>query len=342
MERGRRERIRGVSGALDHIGVGLWTMRSMAFTPRNRPADYRGFATDAQLAERLGYHSIWTAEHHFWYDGWCAAPLHAQAAGIANTSTLRFCNAVALVPQHGPLGLARTLACLDRLSNGRVELGAGLGHRDAEFDAFGLRRDRRGARMDEALSVLPAVWAGEFGDEPPVQRPGPPIWIGGMAPRALARAADRGHNLMLPQTLFPDELRRIVDEVRSRDPGPGVVGTLRDFWMEPDAAKARAVRERYERHFLEEAGSWWVLKGRPAFQAPEELDRQMQRIAASALIGPPDEVASGLRDLAQAGADFITLRINFDMFGAQQLREQLALIAAELPSRLDDVLGARG
>jgi alkanesulfonate monooxygenase SsuD/methylene tetrahydromethanopterin reductase-like flavin-dependent oxidoreductase (luciferase family) len=313
-------------------------MRSMAFSPRNHVADYRGFREEAMLAERLGFHSIWGAEHRIWYDGWCPAPLHAQASAAAVTERLRFGNAVLLAPQHDPFVLARAAADLDRLSGGRVELGIGLGHRDAEFDALGLRRDRRGRRMDEALDALAAVWSGEHGDPPPVQRPGPPVWIGGMAQRALERATSRGHNLILPQTLYPEELRRVVDELRSATPGPGVIGTLRDFWIEPDPARAKAFRARYAQHFREEAGSWWVLKGTPAFQAPEALERQMRRIVDSALIGSPGEVAGGLRALLKAGADFLTLRINFDMVGQAELREQLHRIAETLPPLLADAI----
>lgn len=322
------------SSVLDHVGLGLWTMRSMAFSPRNRLSEYRGFREDAILAERLGFHSIWTAEHRIWYDGWCPAPLHAQAAAAAVTERLRFGNAVLLVPQHEPYALARTVATLDRLSGGRVDLGVGLGHRDAEFDALGLRRDRRGRRMDEALDVFASVWRGDHGDPPALQRPGPPVWVGGMAPRALERASARGHNLILPQTLYPDELRAIVDELRSRSPAPGTIGTLRDVWIEPDQARAERFRADFARHFREEAGSWWVLKGKPAFQAPEQLERQMRRIVDSALIGPAEMVADGLAALLEAGAGFLTLRINFDLTGREQLREQMELIAETLPPLL--------
>lgn len=321
---------------LDRLGVGLWTMRSMAFAPRNRVADYAAFREDAVLVERLGFHSIWGAEHRIWYDGWCPAPLHAQAAAAAVTRRLRFGNAVLLVPQHDPLVMARAVADLDRLSGGRVDLGIGLGHRDAEFDALGLRRDRRGRRMDEALDVFAAAWA----EDPPAQPGGPPVWIGGMAPRAIERAAARGHNLILPQTLYPEELRRVVEDVKPR--GVGAIGVLRDLWIEPDPARARRFRADFARHFREEAGSWWVLKGTPAFQAPERLERQIGRIVDSALIGSPEEVAERLAALLDAGAEHLTLRVNFDMVGQAELRDQLHRIAETLPPLLAGAVATAG
>ena len=95
------------AAALGRIGLGLWTMRSTAFHPRNRPAAYAAFVDDAVLTERLGFHSIWTAEHRHWYDGWAPAPLHAQASAIAATSRLRFGHAVMLLAQHDAVALGR-------------------------------------------------------------------------------------------------------------------------------------------------------------------------------------------------------------------------------------------
>src|SRR4051794_23485931 len=126
---------------LSHLGVGLWTMQSTATAPANLTALYRSFAEDALLAERLGFQSVWTAEHRGWYDGWCPAPMHALAVAAAHTETVRLGTAMLLLPQHDPVRFARAISTLDRLSGGRVDVGAGLGHRDAEYDSLGLRRD---------------------------------------------------------------------------------------------------------------------------------------------------------------------------------------------------------
>jgi len=327
------------SAVLDRIGLGLWTMRSMALGPRNRIADYRAFSEDALLAERLGFRSIWTAEHRIWYDGWCPAPLHALAMVAGATTRLRLGTAVLLASQHDPRWLARSAAVLDRLSGGRLDLGIGLGHRDVEFDTFGLRRDRRGRRMDEALEVMPAVWAGGHGDEP--LSPGPQIWMGGMAPRALERAAVGGYNVLLPQTLRPDDIRRCLDTLHAHPGWQGTVGTMRDLWIEPDPARAREMRAALKRGFTEEAG-WWVLKGKPAWEAPEALERQMLRVTDSALIGSADEVADGLRALLEAGVEFLCLRINLDISTHAELREQVHRVAEDLPPRLADAMAPLG
>ena len=329
------------SAVLARVGLGLWTMRSMALWPRNRIDDYRAFADDAILAEELGFHSIWSAEHRIWYDGWCPAPLHALARVAGVTTRLRLGTAVLLVPQHDPLWLARSAAVLDRISQGRLDLGIGLGHRDVEFDALGLRRDRRGRRMDEALGVMADVWSGARGDDPPAQRPGPQIWIGGMAPQAFERAGAGGHNVLLPQTLTPDQIRMAVATLHDFPGWTGTVGVMRDLWIETDPARVPEMRRRLKHGFTEEAG-WWVLKGRPAFEVPDALGRQLDRVAGAALIGGPDEVADGLRSVLEAGAEFLCLRIHLDMTEHAELREQMRCVAAELPPRLADVVAPSG
>jgi alkanesulfonate monooxygenase SsuD/methylene tetrahydromethanopterin reductase-like flavin-dependent oxidoreductase (luciferase family) len=322
--------------SIDRLGVGLWTMQSTAAAPANHIYLYRRFAQDARVAERLGYASVWTAEHRVWYDGWCPALIHAQAHAAARTTRLRFGNAMLLAPQHDPVALGRAVATLDRLTGGRVDLGLGLGHREAEFDALGVRRDRRGRLMEATLATLAQAWAGSLGDEPTVQHPGPPIWIGGMAAPAIARAARLGHRLMLPQTLLSDKLATLADDFREQyeGPGRGTVGVLRDVWIEPDPRRAALVREKLRRHYREEAGAWWVLKGHLGFAQPEYMERQLARVADAALVGTVEEVASGLGALFEAGADLVVVRLEFDFVTQDELHEQLARVAEDVAPAL--------
>jgi alkanesulfonate monooxygenase SsuD/methylene tetrahydromethanopterin reductase-like flavin-dependent oxidoreductase (luciferase family) len=305
------------------LGVGLWTFQSSAARPASLPAQYRRFGAQAALLERHGFHSAWTAEHRLWYDGWCPALLHAAAAGVAATERLRFSSAMMLLPQHDPAGVVANARTLHRLSGGRLDLGVGLGHRDAEFDALGLRRDRRGRLMDAALQAWEAGWAA--GEDRP------PVWIGGLAPAAIARAARGGHRIMLPQTVLPRELGGYAEPFREqRVGGDGVVGVMRDVWVEPDPLRAERFLEAMVRHYREEAGAWWVLRGAVGFTAPEHLDRQMARVRECALIGPAEHVAAGLRALFDAGVDLVVLRLVFDFVEPAALAEQVARVAEEV------------
>ena len=107
------------------------------------------------------------------------------------------------MPQRNPLILAKELATLDRLSGGRVELGLGVGWMKEEFDALGIPWERRGARNDEYIAAMRALWSGphaeyhgEFVDFDPVTcSPRPvngniPVIVGGDSPAAIRRAAN--------------------------------------------------------------------------------------------------------------------------------------------------------
>jgi alkanesulfonate monooxygenase SsuD/methylene tetrahydromethanopterin reductase-like flavin-dependent oxidoreductase (luciferase family) len=311
-----------MSPVLDRFGIGLWTFQSTAMRPASPTALYRRFADQAVLVEELGFHSVWTAEHRLWYDGFCPQLLHAQAFAAARTTRLRFGQAMLVATQHDPEWLARNAETLQRLSGGRLELGLGLGHRDAEFDALGLRRDRRGRLLDAVLDALEHV--------------GARLWLGGMATKTLERAARRGAGLMLPQTLYPAELPALLDEYRSLG-GSGTIGVLRDVCIVDDDTQAARAQERLATHYLEEAGAWWVLKGSVGFANPEQLDRQRSRILAAAIVGTPERVVERLSEDTAAGVEFHCLRLNYDFTSDTDVREQLQRIAEQVAPLLSQV-----
>lgn len=339
------------------VGLALFTMQSTARAPANHARLYAELVEDARRAEALGYDSIWFAEHRFWYDGWCPAPFVAAAAAAAATTTLRFGTGMLLLPQHDALHLAETVAVLDRISGGRVDLGVGLGHRDAEFDGLGLRRDQRGARMEDGLEILLRAFSGERfayqgrvasassgGTVPtPLQSPHPPIWLGGMADEALARGVRHGCSYLLPQTLYAGEVQALVARVRASAAeigvAPGRFGILKDAWVTDDGAAGEREREefleRLRRHYLEEAGSWWVVKGNwPAFGHPELLARQMRRIVESPLVGPAARIVEEVEGLRDSGVDLLVVRLHFDVTRGQASRHATERFAAEVLASL--------
>jgi len=305
---------------LDRIGLSLWTMQSTAAAPASIPALYRRLGEDARLVETLGLHSLWLAEHRLWYDGWCPAPLHAAAAAAAHTERLRFGTAMMLLPQHDPDGLADAARTFDRLTGGRLELGVGLGYRDAEYDALGLRRDRRGKAMEHNLGRLVERWPAADDDR---RRP----WVGGMAPVAIERAARHGCGLMLPQTLTGERLAETVAAYRAAATVPGRIGITKDVHVTDDRERETAFRAALRRHFAEEIGSWWALGGKLGFAQPEGLERQLARIDECLLAGPAAAVAEALAAPLEAGVDFLLLRVAFDFVDHAELRRQAVAVA---------------
>lgn len=165
----------------------------------------------AGRAERLGYDSLWTFQRLLVPDGTPMDPVYQSvldpmvALGYlaAVTSRIRLSVAVLNLPFVTPLYLAKQAATVDVISGGRLDLGLGIGWLPEEFTASGALTARRGARTEEFLTVLRKLWEGhnddfhgEFYDIPagrqapaPVQRPGPPILLGGLSAPAMDRAA---------------------------------------------------------------------------------------------------------------------------------------------------------
>lgn len=158
-----------------------------------------------------------------WYD--TVATLGFLAAV---TSRIHLMSYVWVAPYRHPLVTAKAFATLDALSGGRVILGVGAGHVEAEFAALGVTFRRRGALLDEAIDAVVTAWTDEYpehdgsawqfrdlGQRPrPVQQPRPPVWVGGSTLPALRRAAERGDG-WLPQGVPEMGMPAAIDFIRN-------------------------------------------------------------------------------------------------------------------------------
>jgi alkanesulfonate monooxygenase SsuD/methylene tetrahydromethanopterin reductase-like flavin-dependent oxidoreductase (luciferase family) len=160
----------------------------------------------AQAAEQAGWEGLFVWDHLAFVFGWPGAdPWVLLSAVAATTSQLKLGVDVTPLPRRRPQVLAHTLVTLDRLSQGRVIFGAGLGGTNQEFEIFGEPAEikRRALMLDEGLDLLDGLLRGEKIEHQggyytakgvtmtplPVQQPRPPFWIGGESPAALRRAA---------------------------------------------------------------------------------------------------------------------------------------------------------
>jgi probable F420-dependent oxidoreductase len=164
----------------------------------------------AERAEALGYASLWSFQRLLVPEGSGMEPVYRSvldpmvALGFlaARTSRIRLGVAVVNLPFVSPVVLAKQATTVDVLSGGRLDLGLGVGWMPEEFAAAGASTARRGARAEEFLAVLRTLWtdevssfSGEFYEIPPgrqdprpVQKPGPPVLLGGMSRPAMERA----------------------------------------------------------------------------------------------------------------------------------------------------------
>ncbi|MEZ5558186.1 MAG: LLM class F420-dependent oxidoreductase [Pseudomonadales bacterium] len=205
----------------------------------------------AQSAEQLGFESLWTGEHVVLPEPRQAPspaepdfPMLHPSTGLAFlagvTDSIRLGTGIVLIAQRNPVVLAKEMASLDVVSQGRLIMGIGAGYLHQEFAALGIPFEERGARTDEAIAVLRALWneehpsfegrftrfSGIQAQPRPVQNGGPPIVIGGASDAALRRTiryAQGWYGFAMDVTQTREVLTRLrslaVDEPRDSELG---------------------------------------------------------------------------------------------------------------------------
>ena len=198
-------------GEAPHVRIGF------ALGTRTNLNDH-GFGTVVDALEALGYDSLWLSER---IGGAAPDPLVGMAFAAGRTTKLKFGMSVMVLPGRNPIVLAKELATLDRLSNGRLLPAFGLGVADAhEQQAFGVDRSARAKLFDEALAVLRGAWAegslthhGERYDYDDLRVLPKPlqahldVWLGGIAASELRRVG-RLADGWLPSFVTPDDAAR--------------------------------------------------------------------------------------------------------------------------------------
>jgi probable F420-dependent oxidoreductase len=210
-------------------------------------------------AEALGLDDLWVSEHiivprnkfprsPLFYD-----PVLTLTWVAAVTKRVRLGTSVLVLPMRHPLPLAKELATLQNLSDGRLSLGAGVGWLESEFAALGVPFAERGRRLDEGLAMMRAVWTQDpvtFQSrtipaviEGMTMTPMPispiPLWLGGSSEAALrrtVRVADGWHG----SGHTPADAAPIVQRLRAERPEPGFTISMRVHWNGRDSGVLQA------------------------------------------------------------------------------------------------------
>jgi probable F420-dependent oxidoreductase len=275
-----------------------------------------GLAGFVRGAEDAGFDAVAFTEHpapsRKWLDKGghpTLDPLAALAFCAAVTTRLRLLTYLLVLPYHNPFAVAKTIATVDQLSGGRLTIGVGSGYLRSEFSALGVEFSERGNLLDEALDVLRDLWVersysgqgrhftafGQASVPGPVQRPHPPVWLGGNGHNVRRRVVRAGHGwsplLMSVEAAAttrtsvlssPAQLTDAIDELRDmlvaagRDPAAvdvQVQSAHSDFL--PDSGISL---EEHRQHLgeLAEAGVTWFVVRTPG----EDVDAACDALAA--------------------------------------------------------------
>jgi alkanesulfonate monooxygenase SsuD/methylene tetrahydromethanopterin reductase-like flavin-dependent oxidoreductase (luciferase family) len=288
-------------------GILLTAVHGGDAPPERQLAEHRELVS---LADQLGFGVMVAGQHFLGGELRYYQPIPYLAHMAQHAPRLQVATGIILLSVVNPVDIAEQLATLDALTGGRAIFGAGLGYSDREFSAFGVDKRTRVGRFEEALELIKALWSGERVDHrgrhfvvdgvTPSVRPlrTPPVWIGGQAAKAVARAARMADAWYAPP--FPThtglrELRELFLSERERL-GLSVDGDFpvrRELLIAPTVERARQLAhqrsgDRYRTYMN------WGLGG--------DLDGHHEGFGAGTvdpwfILGPPDECARQLADL---------------------------------------------
>ena len=273
-------------------------------------------------------------------------PFLAYCAAIA--PRLRIICGLVLLPLHKPLDIAEQLATLDLLSGGKLVFGAGIGYRDVEFKAFGVPRGKLGARFEECLTAIRRLWTEDFVDMTasnfeldhavcsvkPLQKPTPPVWIGGNADVAIRRAARLGdcwyinpHNTLTTIERQIDVYKRALDACGK--PFPTELPMRREIFIAPTRAEAIRRAQPYLEEKYNAYRAWGQDKVMPAGDNFDHAYDELQEDRF--LLGSPTEVADQINRLHQRlGVTHILASMHWPGMPNSMALDQLHLLAEEV------------
>ena len=288
-------------------------------SPDKRPAQevYNQALKETQLADELGFDSIFLAEHHFSSYGYIPSPLSLAVKMATLTKTIRIGTAVLVIPLYNPLRLAEDIAMADVLTDGRLDVGVGRGYQHYEFERYGMELEEGRAKYLESLDIILKALdqevfshSGEHYQIPettvfprPVQKPHPPMWtVVQERPESVRFAVERRYNVILGGALPQvKRFKAVYDEVLQEfnGVGPEYVAISKNTFVTYDEAEARdqAQHSRWHTRVASSLarGAQRIENGRAiAVPRPDEMnDEDFWR--DHLLFGTPEQVTDKIR-----------------------------------------------
>jgi alkanesulfonate monooxygenase SsuD/methylene tetrahydromethanopterin reductase-like flavin-dependent oxidoreductase (luciferase family) len=330
----------------------LWPFRNPAFARVPWEHLYRSHLELIVESERMGFDHAWLTEHHFIDDGYSPSIFPIGGAVAARTTRLRIGTFLMLLPLHHPVRVAEDSATLDLLSEGRFDLGVGLGYRIGEFVNQGVSPGERAARMREGLTIVRRLLSdetvtidGKFTKldrvhivPPALQRPHPPIWVGGTAPAAIERAARMGFHFLNGGAAHSANIYDEALRANGRDPRDYNIAAMRIVYVAPSRDQAWEIAARPTYHMASLYRQWvQEAKGAPDQQAPIPSAEEMIRTQSftfygeDAIVGTPEDVIEQIEDYRSRGrVTHLVCALPLPGMPPEHIRSGMELMAREV------------
>lgn len=274
------------------------------------PELYRTALAQCEWADAAGFHSVHLPEHHGSEDGYCPSPLVVAAAIAGRTEHMRIKISALVLPLHDPVRIAEDCVVVDQLSRGRLELVIAGGYVRQEFDMFGKDIGDRPKLVEEGVMAMKQAWSGKpfsYRGRPAhvalraVQRPHPPIILGGSSKAAARRAARIADGFMPTRRALFDEYRAECARLgrpAGDPPPPRPAGQFLYVTRDPERAW-RALGP----HLLHEMRSYGKLLADAGTGAQFRPVANIAELRASGtyVIVTPDECVALARDVGPIG-----------------------------------------
>ena len=292
--------------------------------------------------ERIGLHSVWLAEHHFFDYGGHIPSIPVLGATIAaRTTKMKIASGIAMIGLQDPIRVAEQFAMLDQLSGGRVIFGIGRGFQKCEFDAFQRNLDDSRIAFEEAHEVIRRAWTEErFSFDgrftkvknlrvipKPLQKPMPPIYVAcTFTPQSFQWTGAQGHHLMVVPYAAPDLaiVKQNVDLYRTalagsgRSTGGDVICALHMYCAasaEKGKEEPRAALMRYLARFSESTRDAQHSEAYAGYdglsEALTKFDYDTFLYPNRVIFGDPDQCVERVRALEAMGVTHVGLVIDF-------------------------------
>lgn len=304
-----------------------------------------------KLADELGFHSAWIAEHNARvYGVVTSAPVYLAAAA-AQTKRIRLGSAVVRLPLYNPVKLAEELSFVDVVSNGRLYIGVGKGYDDLEFAAYNVDYNQRDEMYLEALDILKTAlnnervsYSGKYYNVQdihtyprPVQKPTPPIFV--MVSRndsSIVNAAKQGHSFILGGRDYEDANRKIRIYRET-----ALAAGYSDEYVDETVARSGKLVNVYVAETTEQAiqeyeqGLMWYMdarqnRGQFGFSY-EKQSYDYYVMHGNVIIGSPEKVTEGIKEFKRkTGMNHIVCWFNCGGQPQEQVLRSLRLFAREV------------